>query len=63
MIDLATLTDGASPPPPRVEYNAPEGIHVVVDPLSKGLEYEEQRGYISENEDSLYQILIRYSRI
>lgn len=62
LIDLATLTDGVSPPPPKVEYNAPNGIHVVVEPINKGLEYEELRGNISDEEESIYQLILKYSR-
>ena len=63
LVDLATLTDNSTPMPPQVQYVTPQEIRVVVDSLSKNIEFRQLRGFISEEEESLYQIIFRYSRI
>lgn len=62
LIQLADLTTTSLPLPPQTITFTPEGIQVVVDSLSKDVEFKQLRGYISEDEDSLYQIIFRYSR-
>lgn len=62
LIQLADLTTPSLPLPPQTTTFTPEGIKVVVDSLSKDVEFKQLRGYISEDEGSLYQLIFRYSR-
>ena len=46
------------------EHTTPGGIKVKVTPLEKiPQQYRERREYISDDEDSRYQITFRYNRL
>jgi hypothetical protein len=63
-VDLATLAGGGSPPPAPSEYPTAAGIQVKVTPLEKTpTQYRERREYISSEEDSRYEIVLRYNRV
>jgi hypothetical protein len=63
-VDLATLTGAGSPPPAPSEYPTAAGIQVKVTPLEKtATQYRERREYISSEEDSRYEIVLRYNRV
>jgi len=63
-VDLAELTSADFPAPAEVEYSTAGGIDVKVTPLDKGaLEYSETRQYVSDDEDSRYEIKLRYNRV
>ena len=62
--DLADLTDVDLALPAASEYLTPQGIRVRVTPLDKiPGQYRERREYISEDEDSRYEIVLRYTRL
>lgn len=63
LVELADFTNNTVPMPPQIQFTTPEDIRVVVDSLSKNIEFRQLRGYISEEEGSLYQIPLRYSRL
>jgi hypothetical protein len=63
-VDLAALTSAASPLPAPSEYPTPTDIRVKVTPLDKTpTQYRERREYISSEEDSRYEIVLRYNRV
>lgn len=63
-VDLAALTSAASPLPAPSEYPTAAGIQVKVTPLEKTpTQYRERREYISSEEDSRYEIVLRYNRV
>lgn len=62
--DLAELTNVDFPLPAASEYRTPQGIRVKVTPLDKiAGRYRERREYISDDEDSSYEIVLRYTRV
>jgi hypothetical protein len=62
--DLIQLTNVNLPMPLPSEHLAPTGIKVKVTPLEKiPQQYREMREYISDDEDSRYQIVLRYNRL
>jgi hypothetical protein len=62
--DLVQLTSVNFPLPARSEYKTAQGIRVVVTPLEKiPQQYREHREYICDDEDSRYEIVLRYNRI
>lgn len=62
--DLAELTNVDIALPAPSEYVTPQGIKVRVTPLDKVPgQYRERREYISDDEDSRYQIVFRYTRL
>ena len=62
--DLLQLTNSNLPLPLPSEHITPQGIKVKVTPLEKiPSQYREMREYISDAEDSSYEIVFRYNRI
>jgi len=61
-IDLDEMTSPNYQARSVESYTTPGDIKVTVEPISKIVDYREQRGYVSDEEDSHYQILLRYSR-
>jgi hypothetical protein len=62
--DLVELTSVNFPLPAASEHNTPQGIKVKVTPLDKSPgQYRERREYISDDEDSRYEIVFRYNRL
>ena len=62
--DLVELTSVDIALPAASEHITPQGIKVKVTPLSKSAgHYRERREYISDDEDSRYEIVLRYSRL
>lgn len=66
--DLARLTNIAIPAPlantNTTIYTTPGDIQVrLMETVKNQLEYKEQRGYISDDEDSWYNIMFRYNRL
>ena len=62
--DLVELTSVNFPLPPASEHITPQGIRVRVTPLGKiPGQYRERREYISDDEDSRYEIVFRYNRL
>jgi hypothetical protein len=58
------LTSVNYPLPAISEHVTPQGIKVKVTPLDKSPgQYRERREYISDDEDSNYEIVFRYSRL
>lgn len=63
VVDLADLTDAASPSPLITHHTSPLGLGVNVTPLEKSaLTYREFREYVADEEDSRYEIYLRYNR-
>jgi hypothetical protein len=63
-LDLVELTSVNFPLPLPTEHVTPQGIKVKVTPLDKiPQQYREQREYISDDEESRYQIVLRYNRV
>src|SRR5260221_547801 len=63
-VDLAALTSANFPAPALATYKTHGGIEVNVTPVDKGpLQYRERREYVSEDEDSRYEITLRYNRV
>lgn len=63
-VELASLTSANLPAPQEVEYTSMGGIDVKIIPVSKGVQYlEERREYRSDDEDSEYHITLRYNRL
>jgi hypothetical protein len=63
-LDLAALTSAAFPLPAPSEFPTETGIRVKVTPLEKTpTQYRERREYISTEEDSRYEIVLRYNRV
>jgi hypothetical protein len=62
--DLVELTSVDVALPPASEHITPQGIKVKVTPLGKlPGQYRERREYISDDEDSRYEIVFRYNRL
>lgn len=62
--DLAELTSADVPLPAPSEYTTASGIKVRVTPVEKlPSQYRERREYISDEEDSRYEIELRYNRV
>ena len=62
--DLVQLTSVNFPLPLPSEYVTSQGIKVVVTPLEKiPQQYRERRRYINDDEDSQYEIVLRYNRL
>ncbi|MDQ3756014.1 MAG: hypothetical protein M3371_14940 [Acidobacteriota bacterium] len=63
-VDLAALTGADYPSPGFSQHKTPGGIVVKVNPLDKRpSEYKEFREYFSEDEESRYEIFLRYNRV
>jgi hypothetical protein len=63
-LDLVQLTSVNFPMPVPSEHITPQGIKVKVTPPEKiPQQYREMREYISDDEDSRYQIVLRYNRL
>jgi hypothetical protein len=63
-LDLVELTSVNFPLPLPTEHVTPQGIKVKVNPLDKiPQQYRERREYISDDEESRYEIVLRYNRI
>ena len=65
--DLATLTSANAPAPDPRTFETEDGIVVNVNktipPKKLPLEYHETREYVSDDQDSRYEITYRYSRV
>lgn len=62
--ELVQLTSVNFPLPLPSEHVTPGGIKVKVTPLEKiPQQYRERREYISDDEDSRYEIVLRYNRV
>ncbi len=62
--DLVELTSMNFALPAASEHVTPQGIKVKVTPLGKiAGQYRERREYISDDEDSRYEIVFRYTRL
>lgn len=62
--DLVELTNVDVALPAASEHTTPQGIRVRVTPLDKiPGQYRERREYISDDEDSRYEIVFRYNRV
>jgi hypothetical protein len=63
-LDLVELTSANFPLPLPTEHVSPQGIKVKVTPLDKiPQQYRERREYRSDDEESRYEIVIRYNRV
>jgi hypothetical protein len=62
-LNLSELTSPNYPTPLRAEFTAPGDIRVIIEPISKDVQYRESRHYRSEDEDSRYTITLRYNRL
>lgn len=62
-VELADLTNANSPSPTFSTSESPQGLEVVRNPLEKGaLVYREFREYVSDEEESRYEVYYRYNR-
>ncbi len=65
--DLAALTSANAPAPDPTTFTAEEGIVVNVNkgipPVKLPLEYHETREYVSDDEDSRYELTYRYNHV
>jgi hypothetical protein len=62
--DLVELTSVNFPLPLPSAHITPQGIKVKVTPLDKiPQQYRERREYISDDEESRYEIVLRYNRV
>ena len=65
--DLETLTNANAPAPDPRQFKSEEGIVVNVNgsipPVKLPLEYHETREYVSDDEDSRYEITYQFNRI
>ena len=62
--DLDTLTSAAFPMPLVTQFISQQGIKVTINPLEKfATQYKERREYRSDEEDSRYEIVLRYNRV
>jgi hypothetical protein len=62
--DMVELTSMNFALPAASEHVTPQGIKVKVTPLGKlPGQYRERREYISDDEDSRYEIVFRYTRL
>lgn len=63
VIELAELTNANVPSPGFGHFDSPNGLEINLTPLEKGaLTYREFREYVSDEEDSRYEIYFRYNR-
>ena len=63
-LELVQLTSVNFPLPAPSEHITPQGIKVKVTPLDKiPQQYRERREYISDDEGSDYEIVLRYNRL
>jgi len=63
-LDLLQLTSVNFPLPLPSEHVTPQGIKAKVTPLDKiPHQYRELREYTSDDEDSRYEIVLRYNRL
>lgn len=66
-VDLATLTSANAPAPGPSTFTTEHGIVVNVNktipPLKLPLEYRETREYVSDDNDSRYEITYRFNRV
>jgi hypothetical protein len=63
-LDLAALTNANLPLPPASTAITQEDIKVNISPLEKlPNQYRERREYVSSEEDSRYEIVLRYNRV
>jgi len=63
-VDLARLTSADFPPPDEAHYPTQHDITVNVFPIEKApTQYKERREYVSEPEDSRYEVILRYNRV
>lgn len=64
--ELAALTSANSPPPAATSYETTQGIEVrvnqTVPPVKIPLQYIETREYVSDDQDSRYEITYRFNR-
>jgi hypothetical protein len=64
ILDLVELTSVNFPLPLPSEHITPQGIKVKVTPLDKiPQQYRELREYVSDDEESRYEIVLRYNRL
>lgn len=64
VVEFAELTDADVPAPVFAEFESPQGLKVSLNPLEKGaLTWREFREYHSEEEESRYDLFLRYNRI
>jgi hypothetical protein len=64
LVQLGQLTSGDVPNPSVKMYTSPNDIDVTVAPIDKrAAEYFERRRYRSDDEDSTYEITLRYTRL
>jgi len=64
VVELAELTNANVPAPVFGEFESPQGLKASLNPLEKGaLTYREFREYHSEEEESRYDLFLRYNRI
>jgi len=62
--DLDALTNTDLPLPEIAQYVSQQGIKVKAIPLEKiPTQYRERREYVSDEEDSRYEIVLRYNRV
>ncbi|MGY1519127.1 hypothetical protein [Luteimonas sp. A482] len=62
--ELVALTSLNFPLPPPRQYTTAGGIKVKVTPLEKvAQQYRELREYVSDDEESRYEIVLRYNRL
>lgn len=63
-LDLLQLTSVNFPLPPPSEHLTAQGIKVTVTPLEKiPQQYREKRRYVSDDEGSSYEVVLRYNRL
>lgn len=63
VVELAELTNANVPSPGFGHFESPQGLDINLTPLEKGaLTYREFREYVSDEEDSRYEIYFRYNR-
>ena len=63
VIELAELTNVDLPTGGITLHQSPQDLEVVVTPLGKtALTYREFREYVAEEEDSRYEVYLRYNR-
>jgi hypothetical protein len=61
---LAELTNVDVPTGGITTHQSPQDLEVVVTPLDKiALTYREFREYVADDEDSRYEVYLRYNRI
>jgi hypothetical protein len=62
--ELDGLTNADLPLPDPIEYKTQDGIKVKITPLEKiPTQYKERREYISDPEESRYEVVLRYNRV